>query len=156
MGESTAHPGTDISQEGRPLPSPSLSGQRQAGQQTRPHDRRHHIDHQGGAQITHREYRACRRRGGEIHQRLHGGIEAVVPHELVLRDQLGNGRVHRRGLDAGPQGTEERHDQQAAQQGRARWDVGKRRDHSQGGAGNQDIRSDDECLSVVPVRPNTA
>ena len=46
--------------------------------------------------------------------------------------------------------------QQAAQQGRARRDVGKRRDHSQGGAGNQDIRSDDECLSVVPVRPNTA
>jgi hypothetical protein len=112
-----------------------------------------HVDQQHRLQAEGRIERRCHC-GREQHRAgLQAGVEAVDPHELVGRDDLGDEGADGRRLDAGP----DRPDRQGDVHRPQVVDAGHQHRHEpEGGDGDDGVRADDEQPSVVAIRPDPA
>ena len=95
-------------------------------------------------------------RSSELHHGLHGGVDAVVTHQLFLRDQLRNHSADSRRLNTCACGAKEGHAQQCCQHHGLRRDARHEEQHSQCDQRNQRIRAYDQPFSIPSVRPNPA
>ena len=116
----------------------------------------HNIDHKRGAEGADCQQYTGGSGSRKLYKRLHRGIDAVKPHELILGDKLGKDRVDRWGLDTCTNGTDHRHNQQTAKQQGLFRDVRHCQHHNESNGGYRRVRTDDELLPIISVCPNAA
>ncbi len=133
-----------------------LLWERDAANEADPQRSRQNIHEKGGAQGAYRKQRAGGRGGGKLNEGLHGGIDPVKAHELLLRHELGQHRVNCGSLNARPERAENRHGQQGGKQGWFRGDMRHRQHHGERDHRDCSIGAKDQRLAAETVCPNAA